>query len=318
MIDKLPNNGIEMDFKKLALLKTTHAWRWALKKGEINMQSKSGVICFIITICILFSIMGCAEFYGRRQSRYTSSVVEYLYPKEEVAEVPSIPRLSLPLRVGIAFVPESAKGTVANRLSGKEKMDLMERISTEFRSLPFVKDIELIPTDYLTKGGGFTNLDQIKTMYGIDVIALVSYDQVQHTDEGMLSLSYWTIIGAYTIKGEKNDTSTMVDAVLYDIPSRKMLFRSPGTSHIKGSSTLVNLSEQLRSDSLNGFHLAADNLVANLQAELDRFKKKVKEMPESYAIEHKPGYTGGGSLGARYALTLLIFGGLALWSGRKK
>jgi aryl carrier-like protein len=27
MIDKLPNNGIEMDFKKLALLKTTHAWR---------------------------------------------------------------------------------------------------------------------------------------------------------------------------------------------------------------------------------------------------------------------------------------------------
>ena len=197
-------------------------------------------------------------------------------------------------------------------------MDLMERISTEFRALPFVKDIELIPTDYLTNGGGFTNLDQIKTMYGIDVISLVSYDQVQHTDEGMLSLSYWTIVGAYTIKVDKNDTSTMVDAVLYDIASRKMLFRAPGTSHLKGSSTLVNLSEQLRSDALNGFHLAADNLVSNLQAELDRFQKKVKEMPESYAIEHKPGYTGGGSLGAWYALTLLILGGFTLWSGRKK
>ena len=282
------------------------------------MPSKSSVICFIISISVLFSLMGCAEFYGRRQSRYTSSVVEYLYPKKEVAEVPSIPRLSLPLRVGIAFVPESGVRKVANRLSGKEKMHLMERISTEFRSLPFVKDIELIPTDYLTNGGGFTNLDQIKTMYGIDVITLVSYDQVQHTDEGMLSLFYWTIVGAYIVKGEKNDTSTMVDAVLYDIPSRKMLFRAPGTSHLKGSSTLVNLSEQLRSDSLNGFHLAADNLVTNLQAELDRFKKKVKEMPESYAIEHKPGYTGGGSLGAGFALTLLIFGGLALWSGRKK
>ena len=282
------------------------------------MLKNSRAICFIITIFVLFSLMGCAEFYGRRQNRYTSSVVEYLYPKKEVTEVSSIPRLSLPLRVGIAFVPESGVGTVANRLSGKEKMDLMERISSEFRTLPFVKDIELIPTDYLTNGGGFTNLDQIKTMYGIDVIALVSYDQVQHTDEGMLSLSYWTIVGAYIVKGEKNDTSTMVDAVLYDISSRKMLFRAPGTSHIKGSSTLVNLSEQLRSDSLNGFRLAADDLVTKLQVELDRFKKKVKEMPESYAIEHKPGYTGGGSLGVGYALTLLILGGFALWSGRKK
>ena len=136
-------------------------------------------------------------------------------------------------------------------------MDLMERISAEFRSLPFVRDIDLIPTDYLTNGGGFTNLDQIRTMYGIDVITLVSYDQVQHTDEGMLSLSYWTIVGAYTVKGEKNDTSTMVDAVLYDIPSRKLLFRAPGTSRVKGSSTLVNLSEQLRTDSLNGFHLGS-------------------------------------------------------------
>ncbi len=282
------------------------------------MPSKSGSICLIITIFVLFSLVGCAEFYGQRQSRYTSSVVEYLYPEKEVSEVPSIPRLSLPLRVGIAFVPESHPGTVANSLNGMEKTALMERISAEFRTLPFVKDIELIPTDYLVKGGGFTNLDQIKTMYGIDVISLVSYDQVQHTDEGILSLSYWTIVGAYTVKGEKNDTSTMVDAVLYDIPSRKMLFRAPGTSLIKGTSTLVNLSEQLRADSLNGFHLAADDLVTNLQAELERFKKKVKEMPESYAIEHKPGYTGGGSLEAGYALTLLIFGGLATWSGRKK
>ena len=97
-----------------------------------------------------------------------------------------------------------------------------------------------------------------------------------------------------------------------------MLFRAPGTSHIKGSSTLVNLSEQLRNDAMKGFHLAADNLVKNLYAELDRFKKKVEEMPQSYAIEHKPGYTGGGSLGPWHSLTLLIFGGFALWPGRKK
>jgi rhombotail lipoprotein len=282
------------------------------------MIAKSRINCMLILL-VLFSLAGCAEYFGSRQSRYTSSVVDYLYPKAEIAVTPSIPHLALPLNVGIAFVPESG-AAAAYRLNRKEKMDLMNRISSEFRTLPFVKNIDLIPTDYLTFGGGFSNLDQIRTMYGIDVIALISYDQVQHTDEGLLSISYWTIIGAYAVRGEKNDTSTLVDAVLVDIASRKMLFRAPGTSHVKAASTWVNLSEQLRNDSLKGFESAADNLVQNLRAELDHFKQEVKETPESYAIAHKPGYssTGGGSLGAGYALTLLFLGGCALWSGGKR
>lgn len=282
------------------------------------MRLRNGAICLISGTFFIFSLMGCAEFYGKRQSRYTSSVVEYLYPDKEVAEAPAIPHLSLPLRVGVAFVPEPERGPGARRLSEKEKMDLMVRISSEFKTLPFVKGIEFIPTAYLTTGGGFTNLDQIRTMYGIDVVALLSFDQVQHTDEGLLSLSYWTIVGAYVVKGEKNDTSTMLDAAVYDIPSRKMLFRAPGTSRVKGSATLVNLTEQLRSDSSLGFRLAADDLVVNVQDELNRFKQKVKETPESYEVAHKPGYTGAGSLGGAYVLTLLGLGGLALWLDRKK
>lgn len=288
------------------------------RKGGIAMFSTSRINSILILL-VLFPLAGCAEYFGSRQSRYTSSVVDYLYPEKEVAATPSIQHLSLPLNVGIAFVPESGASAI-HRLNRKEKMDLLNRISSEFRTLPFVKNIELIPTDYLTPGGGFSNLAQIRTMYGIDVIALISYDQVQHTDEGLLSISYWTIIGAYAVRGEKNDTSTLVDAVLVDIASRKMLFRAPGTSRIKASSTWVNLSEQLRNDSLKGFESAANDLVQNLGEELDRFKQKVRETPESYAIEHKPGYstTGGGSLGAGYALTLLLLGGCALWSGGKK
>jgi rhombotail lipoprotein len=282
------------------------------------MSSRSRIIGFITISFILF-VTGCFPLHAMRKSRYTSSVVDYLYPNRTVIEQPSIPYLSLPLRVGIAFVPESSgKWPMVKTLSRKDKMDLMERISSEFWALQFVEDIELIPTDYLTGGGGFTNLDQIKTMYNIDVIALVSYDQVQHTDEGILSFSYLTIIGAYVVQGEKNDTNTMIDAVVYDIASRKMLFRAPGTSHIKGSSTPVNLSEQLRVDSLRGFNQAADDLVINLKDELDRFKEKIKEMPKAYTVVHKAGYTGGGSFGSIYGIVLLILGGLALWSGRKK
>jgi rhombotail lipoprotein len=97
-----------------------------------------------------------------------------------------------------------------------------------------------------------------------------------------------------------------------------MLFRAPGTSRIKGSSTLVNLSEQLRSDSSEGFHKAADSLVTNLKEELDRFKEKIKTMPESYRVVHRPGYTGGGSIGSSYAIILLALGVFAIWSGKEK
>lgn len=64
--------------------------------------------------------------------------------------------------------------------------------------------------------------------------------------------------------GEKNDTHTMLDAAVYDIRSRKMLFRAPGTSHIKAHATLANLSEQRRSDSAVGFKKAATQMIANL------------------------------------------------------
>ena len=282
------------------------------------MKPARGLSLLVVGLLLICFLTGCAEFYGERKTRYTSSVVDFLYPKENIVEVPTIPRLSLPLRVGVAFVPESAGGVRGSRLSEKDKIDLMNRISSEFRKLPFVKDIEVIPSAYLSKGGGFTNLDQIRTMYGIDVIALLSYDQVQHTDEGLMSLSYWTIVGAYIVKGERNDTSTMVDAAVYDISSRKMLFRAPGLSHIKGKATLVNLNEQLRIDSLNGFRMASDDLVNNLQEQLDLFKAKVKEMPQQYVVEHKPGYTGEGSFGSVFAVLLISLGGVALWHNPKK
>ena len=267
----------------------------------------------IASVALVMTAAGCAYLREGGGTHQKSSVVEYLYPTTQVVERPTIPRLSLPLRAGVAFVP----GSGPSKLSEKDKMDLMARIAAEFRTLPFLKDIELVPSTYLTPGGGFTNLDQIRTMYGIDVIALLAYDQVQHTDEGLLSLLYWTLVGAYLIEGEKNDTITMMDATVYDIASRKMLFRAPGTSQIKGSATPINLSEQLRGDSLEGFRNASEDLIVNLQAQLELFKAKVKEMPQEYTVVHRPGYTGGGSIGATFGILLATAAGLALWRTRK-
>ncbi len=256
---------------------------------------------------LLFS--GCLTNWSGRRTTQATSVVQFLYPSDfQHADAPGVPVLKLPLCVGVAFVPaakiNNAYASASGNLSEKAKADLLKRVSDEFRALPYVKSIEEIPTAYLRPGGGFENLDQIKLMFGIDVIALVSYDQVQLTHEGLLSLAYWTIVGAYIIPGEKNDTQTLMDTAVYDITSRKLLFRAPGTSQVKANSTAINQSEQRHLDSLRGFDEATRQLVANLQRELDRFKARVKESPEEFKIEHKPGYTGAGSLDAWFVTTI--------------
>jgi rhombotail lipoprotein len=273
---------------------------------------------------------GCAS-----TTRNTTSVVDYLYPNSDKIETPSVPTLTLPLRVGIAFVPgassTSRSGTtlpgasLISRpgasfvLTEKRKQDIMREVADHFKSYPFIKEIEPIPSAYLSPQGSFANLDQIKTMYGISAIVLLSYDQTQFTDEGALSLAYWTIVGAYVVRGEKNDTHTMLDAVVYDIPSRKMLFRAPGTSLVKGSATPINLGEQQRADSETGLGIASKEMIGNLDLQLAAFQDKVKERPAEYRVQASSGYrsTGGGDFDAlSLALLAVLCGGFA-WTRRR-
>jgi len=262
---------------------------------------------------VLGVVSGCA---GMHTQHSTTSVVDYLYPnaKNEPVAEQGVPVLSLPMRVGIAFVPERGGST----LSEAKKNELLEKVATNFRKLDFIKSIDIIPSPYLTPQGGFQNLDQIRTMHGIEAITLVSYDQKQFTDEGVASIVYWTIVGAYIIPAEKNSTYTMVDAVIMHIPSRKMLFRAPGTSQIKGHSTPINLSEELRADSEKGFNEAVDRMIPNLEQQLAAFQEKVKASPEEYqVVRSDSGSRGGGAFDALTALLvgLLVAGG-AWWSRR--
>jgi len=279
------------------------------------MKKGPGLVAIIMCLALISS---CAV----HQSRTKSSVVDYLYPKTETIVQPSVPVLTIPVSVGIAFVPEQGRANNNDRglwpglggagITESQKNELLEKIAENFRKYEFVGNIEVIPSAYLTSGGSFSNLEQIKTMYNIDVIALVSYDQVQFTDEGLLSLTYWTVVGAYVVNGEKNDTSTMLDTVVMDINSRKMLFRAPGTSDIKGSSTLINLSEKLRIDRLNGFTEATDKMIVNLDQQLSSFKEKIKAKPEQVKITYSPGYSGASGSGGGGLFNLIEAGILFL------
>ncbi len=285
------------------------------------MQINTKGIFLSFGLLLWLTLSGCAS----QQVGSRSSVVDYLYPAQDNVTVQaSSPVLTLPIRLGIAFVPVDYNHRYgsnpwafsqagASLLTEADKMQIMENIAGHFRQQEFIGEIQLIPSAYLRPQGSFANLDQLKSMFGIDVIALVSFDQVQFSDESKASLSYWTLVGAYLVSGQKNDTSTLMDTAVYAIDSRKLLFRAPGVSQIQGRSTPVNLSEELRVDSQQGFSQASAAMIVNLEQELTNFKTRLKERPDDIQIVRSSNYRGGGSLGS--TVLIVLFG---LWLSRQR
>jgi rhombotail lipoprotein len=237
-----------------------------------------------LMLAAAFAVAGCGSMMDQnRSARYTGSLYTYLNTNENAQAGAAInPHLPVPFKVGVAFVPaEAVSGGMGGSslpgetLSADDKLDLMQKIAGQVKAYPFVKSVEIVPTHYLGTNGGFENLEHVRSTFGVDAMLLVAYDQSQFSDEGALALSYWTIVGAYFVKGERNETKTVMEAALFDIGSHEMLFRTTGTSVLKGSATPVNLSEQLRVESKRGFLEAITNLTSGLKLELDQFGKRV-------------------------------------------
>jgi rhombotail lipoprotein len=258
---------------------------------------------------------GCASLYNANRHE-SSSVVRFLYPDKQIVVTPSTPTLRLPLRVGVAFVPPSHHGP-SNRyrepaLSEAARTRLIRKVTDEFKKLPYVQGIEIIPATYLREDGGFDNLDQLKSMLGVDVIALLAYDQRQVTTDTPFTLGYWTIVGAYIVPAQKNDTSTLIETVVYDIASRRLLFRAAGTSLVKHRSTIVGVDDRLAGDAVQGYDKAAADMTQNLHDELAAFKERIKEAPDEIKLEARPGYNlAAGALGFAETAGLLAFAILA-------
>ena len=92
------------------------------------------------------------------------------------------------------------------------------------------------PRSYLEVGFGTGRLMQLaaerflpQRLYGVDLMALVSYDQVAHEDDNNWSLGYVTIVGAYFLKGTRHDISTLVDLAVVD-PATHSLVCAPAAS----------------------------------------------------------------------------------------
>jgi rhombotail lipoprotein len=219
-------------------------------------------------ILVLLLVLSAACVVHKQPLR--SNALDFLYPEGTEAAPPADVELKLPVRVGIAFAPP--QNTTRDTFTETQKQALLTRIAESFRDREGIASVEAIPSSFLTPKGGFENVDRLVPAFGVDLIAIVSYDQFQFSESGRSSWAYWTLIGAYVVKGEQNETRTIMNTIVYDIPSRAMLFNASGQSNIEGKSLPVQVEKALRERSEQGFEAATDDLIANLKTALDAFQ----------------------------------------------
>jgi len=248
----------------------------------------------LTTLLSLLFLPGCESFKESKKQRQEASVLKYLFrgTEETPAVSTQVAEIKVPFRIGVAFVPDA--GSPQSRLAESDRLKLAGEVRDAFANYPFVSDIQAVPSMYLEEGGGFSNLDRIAALLNLDVIALVSYDQVQNAGETGWSFLYWTGIGAYVIEGDQYDVLTVVDTAVFDVKSRRLLMRADGVSSNKGKATMVGFSEAAREARAKGFDIAVKDMIGKLQAEVKAFRERAPKDPTIKLIL-PPGYNPNAS-----------------------
>lgn len=239
---------------------------------------KSRSFSLFAALILLATGCGVPETVQRR-----SSLSAYMGAKAQPAPDPAAgpARLQLPLRLGIAFVPadptqvkgEAALASPMGALAPGQEQELHQQVVGVFEQKPWAQSFKVIPSLYLTRGGGFEDLDRVARSFGVDVVALVSVDQVQFSSPRWYAWTYWTLVGAYMVKGDKNDTTSMVDAAVYHVPSRTFLFRAGAVGTAKGSSTWSRREEAFRQQGRESLAQAMAQLSTSLDQGVATFKQ---------------------------------------------
>jgi rhombotail lipoprotein len=266
---------------------------------------------------------GCVAIQVHRRA----SALDYLYPQGRLEAPAGEVKLQIPLRVGVAFAPGGFDPGGA--FSEPQRREILKRVATAFKDVSEVQFVEVLPTHNLSDRGGFENLDETAGMYGMSLVALVSYDQIQFQTPRRISLLYWTLIGAYFVEGEQLETHTLLDANVFDLASRAMLFSGSGSSIVRDHSTPIEIGEKQRASSVLGFEQATDELISNLRISLDVFREHAKQgtvrgmgtpriQVQSAQVVEAAGRAGAGALRPIEGLLVAGLIAAASWSARRR
>ena len=263
-------------------------------------------------LAVIFGLSGCADLVClsscHRHAQNSTSLVEFLYPDGATPPPQDVqPQLHLPLRVGLAFLPSNGDTQIGPDAAQKEA--LLQEIRKRFVSRKFIAEIVVIPDYYMQGRRGFEGLQGVQRLYGIDLMALVSYDQVSHEDDNNWSLGYITIVGAYILKGTRHDVSTLVDLAVVDPATRSLVLRAGGFDTRHGTVALIDENRRLRETAAEGFGVATQQMIDHFDGALTAFESDVREGKANVRVvsnHGKPTSGGGGGSIDWLALLFLI------------
>ena len=263
-----------------------------------------GLIFLFLSGCENLSFL-CPAACRHSHAQNSTSLVGFLYPDGPApATEHGQPQLRLPLRIGLAFLPSQGPES-ENGLDAAHKEALLEKIRQRFKSKKFVADITLIPDYYLRGKQGFAGLQGVQRLYGIDLMALVSYDQVMHEDDNDWSFAYLTIVGPYLIKGTRHDVSTLVDLAVVDPATHALVLRAGGFDNRHGNARLVRESVELRQAAAQGYDAATQQMIEHFDEALTHFETSVREGQSNVQIVSNHGNPVGGGTGGTGAIDWL-------------
>ena len=247
------------------------------------------------------TLSGCAWMWGDlhdgRKQQSTTPLVGFLYSDGQVPEQNAVPELRLPIRVAVSFLP-SAGGYPGHQPEAAEREKVLTTLRESFRSLPYVSEIVIVPDYYLHsgKGDGLRQIEQLSRLFNFDLLALVSYDQVQNNYQNDRSLAYLTIVGAFLVRGDRDETHTLLDVAVIDPKSRALVMRAGGASSLKGNTTAIDVERHTDAQSSKGFEEATSQLVTNFRRELTDFEQRVRDGTAPVKVVRQASTRGGGAV----------------------
>lgn len=230
------------------------------------------------------ALAGCLS-----QPEARSGALDYLSRKGSAEVDDAEVKLELPVRVAIAVppagtaagpmragLPPTTHRIAPETISDRKRRELLDRFTAEFKDRPGVASVQVLPSTYLTPGGGFAELQRAGTSFGFEIVALLSSDQFQFAEAGGASFDLGTVGGERKVEGEPNETRTVMDASLFDLASGQLLLHATGESSVKSATAHYQVQDGLRNACESGFDSAMKDLFKNLDAAAAEFAKQLK------------------------------------------
>jgi rhombotail lipoprotein len=276
-------------------------------------------LALMLSGCGILSGNECL-FRCQEQRASSTPLVQFLYGSDQrVPKRDEMVTLQLPIRVGLAFLP-TRSGNPDEGPTPTEREKILGSIRSSFSNLPYVSEIVPIPAYYfdLSRADGMRQLEQLARLQRLDLVALVSYDQRTQVSENRRSLAYLTIVGALVVKGNHNETQTIIDMAVVEPMGRSLVMRAGGISSSANTVTAIDQPGALRKQQRLGFDQATDALIANFRTELTDFESRVRAGTADVRVVRQPRGGGSGAVDPALLGMLLACSGAIFLSRRRR